>query len=558
MTANQAVEITAYRFESHYDRTFPHTILRNAALPGGLSPLSIAKNMRLILIPLLIAFTAVVSAEEDQRTGAPKDCYLYSWGKGPNWTAEISTEFRLSLLNRQMPYVDDQYSEPTEKAFTWIERQKEPVITTPATVDGRRVIEIVYPDKGSFGKTIGTILLAVETAPKSEWFAPFFVAQPELFRGRFVSGRDVSFGYIATLEWSGTGSFRKHFLYDLRKPHPVILSSIVSGRVVRTEFKTDQEHEEALKIFDREADLLAGIIPETKTTRPTKGEQGCAGQPAEELVVTMTDKTAAWDARCTAEDSLTNLPPQKILPLLLPHIGKGMPSPPICNSAGRDFDKTAPVEWQIFYAVARSWSRQVDSLPRDSGGTLLLALLGAAKVANERSHILMDLTHRWVPEAEVPVAALLKAPEEDLAVRTTAALALVLHGSADYHRLLIDYAETGSFADRKRWFDLLSDPRHKKRTGVDPRVVQMGFALILEDREVAQNYVHGAYFLAIKTGDYVGQEFKPDQRDSRYQGEHALTDSFFADTVKNATGWGTKNRARIEKELQTSQIQHAR
>mgnify|MGYP000113433205 CR=1 FL=1 len=114
MTANQAVEITAYRFESHYDRTFPHTILRNAALPGGLSPLSIAKNMRLILIPLLIAFTAVVSAEEDQRTGAPKDCYLYSWGKGPNWTAEISTEFRLSLLNRQMPYVDDQYSEPTE------------------------------------------------------------------------------------------------------------------------------------------------------------------------------------------------------------------------------------------------------------------------------------------------------------------------------------------------------------------------------------------------------------------------------------------------------------
>ena len=94
-------------------------------------------TMRTLFLALLVAITSVVSAGDDLRTGTPKDCYLYSWGKGPNWTAKVSTEFRLSLLNRLRPYVDDQYSEPTEKALTWIERQKEPTITAIATVEGR-------------------------------------------------------------------------------------------------------------------------------------------------------------------------------------------------------------------------------------------------------------------------------------------------------------------------------------------------------------------------------------------------------------------------------------
>lgn len=220
--------------------------------------------MRTLVLALLVAITSVVSAEDDLRSGTPKDCYLYSWGKGPNWTAKVSTEFRLSLLNRQMPYVDDQYSEPTEKALTWIERQKEPTITTIATVEGRKVIQVVYPENGNFGKSIGTILLAIETARDSEWFSPFFGAQPELYRGQFVSGRDVAFGYVATLEWSGTGALRSHYLFDLRRPHPSLVGSVDAGRVVRNEFDSDSEFEEANKVFDREADLLSGVLPRKK------------------------------------------------------------------------------------------------------------------------------------------------------------------------------------------------------------------------------------------------------------------------------------------------------
>lgn len=220
--------------------------------------------MRFLIIALLAAFSIVAKADDDLRSGVPKDCYLYSWCKGPNWTAKVSTEFRLSLLNRQMPYIDDQFSEPTEKALTWIERQKEPTVTTIATVEGRKVIQVVYPEKGSFGKTIGTILIAIETARDSEWFSPFFGAQPELYRGQFVSGRDVAFGYVATLEWSGTGAMHSHYLFDLRKQHPAIVATISAGRVAQNEFKTETEYNEALKIFDREADLLSGVIPSQK------------------------------------------------------------------------------------------------------------------------------------------------------------------------------------------------------------------------------------------------------------------------------------------------------
>ncbi|RYD85612.1 MAG: hypothetical protein EOP84_01900, partial [Verrucomicrobiaceae bacterium] len=89
--------------------------------------------MRTLIIAFFISFSVGVSAEDDLRSGTQKDCYLYSMGKGPNWNAKVSAEFRLSLLNRQMPYIDDRFSDPTEKALTWIERQKEPTITTIAT-----------------------------------------------------------------------------------------------------------------------------------------------------------------------------------------------------------------------------------------------------------------------------------------------------------------------------------------------------------------------------------------------------------------------------------------
>jgi hypothetical protein len=44
----------------------------------------------------------------------------------------------------------------------------------------------------------------------------------------------------------------------------VIVGTVDSGRVVRNEYNSDAEFEEANKVFDREADLLSGIIPPKK------------------------------------------------------------------------------------------------------------------------------------------------------------------------------------------------------------------------------------------------------------------------------------------------------
>jgi hypothetical protein len=227
-----------------------------------------------------------------------------------------------------------------------------------------------------------------------------------------------------------------------------------------------------------------------------------------------------------------------------------MPQGPIWNSAGREFDRQAPVEWQVFYAVSRSWTNQIGILPREQGGDFLRELLGKASTASAKNRILGDLMLRWTPDAESTVANLVKQPDEDLTVRIAAGLTLILRGRENYHELFLAFAGKSDHADRKRWYDLLAGPRHKRQTGVDPRVVGMGFDLLEAERRSSPDYVHGAYFLAITTGDYVGQEFKPDQSNPRYQGKHGLTDEFFGDTVNNAMRWWNLNKDDIKKNLQ--------
>lgn len=68
---------------------------------------------------------------------------------------------------------------------------------------------------------------------------------------RWLSGRDVAFGSLATFEWSGTGALRSHFLFDLRRP----------------DYASDAARAQTLKLLEREADLTAGrIVP----TAPAK------------------------------------------------------------------------------------------------------------------------------------------------------------------------------------------------------------------------------------------------------------------------------------------------
>ncbi|RYD19761.1 MAG: hypothetical protein EOP88_17745 [Verrucomicrobiaceae bacterium] len=227
--------------------------------------------MRSFLILLLAAATAFAEPETGEgdageklvRTGAPKECYLQAWGKGPDWLAKVAVEFKLGHLSRKRPTVVDMYSEPTGKALGWlaVEGGPEPKVTTVAEVLGREVVEIVCPGDQSSRREIDTVMLAIETARDSEWFSPFFCGSPDHFRSRFVSGEDVTAGYVATLEWSGTGGHRTHHLFDLRKPNPVMVARLEVGRVVRKPGQSDAEFEKANKVFEHEASVLTGNLP---------------------------------------------------------------------------------------------------------------------------------------------------------------------------------------------------------------------------------------------------------------------------------------------------------
>jgi hypothetical protein len=267
------------------------------------------------------------------------------------------------------------------------------------------------------------------------------------------------------------------------------------------------------------------------------------------LVAIMTDVNASWDARCQAEDSLIKQKPEEVLLILLNHLEKGMPDGGIWNSASRDDDKDAPVEWQIYYAVLRSWDNQVNFLPKPSGGYLLLKLLEKAKTGFAREYILKNIYHRWIPEAEKEVVKIMEDPNEGIIARTIAARDLMLKGKNDYHERFLFFADSNNFENQKRWLNLLANVLYKKKTGIDPRVIKLGFELIIKERESNPNYNTAGYFLAITTGRYINLNFQPDQKEPQYQEQHGLSDKFFSDTVDNALAWWSKNKEAIEKEL---------
>lgn len=222
--------------------------------------------VRLIIASVVIA-TAAFGADEPIREGKPKSCFLFSWGKGPNWRTGVRIEFQRQHLKSKRPYVDDRFSDPTPNALKWIDRTVAPKISEVARVDGRVLLRADYPIDGKFGRKIECVMLALETAPKSGWFAPFFVAQPELFHGSIVSSASLRIGFVASLEFSGTGAMRTHHLFDLTADHPTLVDSVSAGRVRSIDYDDQEEYKKALKTFDREAEIL-------------NGEQDGARQPA--------------------------------------------------------------------------------------------------------------------------------------------------------------------------------------------------------------------------------------------------------------------------------------
>ncbi|MCP4612432.1 MAG: hypothetical protein GY845_27355 [Planctomycetes bacterium] len=285
------------------------------------------------------------------------------------------------------------------------------------------------------------------------------------------------------------------------------------------------------------------------TTPQLVQESSSVQKGATVAISVMTSRIESWSDRCEAEDKLRQFPAELVLKGLLEHFSKPMPSLAIWNSAGREHDKQAPVEWQIYYAVYRSWQYHLTGKASQTLGVILLELLGSAPTPTGQERILHDIARHWHPTAEFPLSKLMKNQETEFGVRRAAGFCLMLHKGKVYHDNLVGFAEKSVGNEKNQWFDLLVDSRHKHVTGIDSAVVRLGFELLAEEKAANPDYVHGAYFIACKLGNYIDHDFKPDQNLDKYQDRHGLKVSFFADTVENALAWWVDNRDKYDEKF---------
>lgn len=308
------------------------------------------------------------------------------------------------------------------------------------------------------------------------------------------------------------------------------------------------------------------VIALVLLTSPLAGQAVHANQvktgtpaPIAKLVENLTAPELTWEERFQAEEKLMKMPSEPVLVALVPEIAKGMPSDfGIWNGTGSaQLDrKLLPPKWQVFYAVHRVWNHhdlesfREEQQPLASVGRALVAYLSKAR---SQATILNELGasgrsyNYWIEEAEEPVSALFRDVKNDSGVRLTALKCLLRNTGEKYY---VEAKEVAQAWPEQPWQQLqtkaalvrmlmevgLRNRKGADKMNVDPEVLKIGFSLLPQLEKLTKG---GGYFLALSLGTYVGQEFKADQSNPKYKGEHGLTDSFFADTTTNALTWWT-------------------
>lgn len=212
-------------------------------------------------LALFLLLTVVPAhGRETIRQGVPKPCYIFNVGKGPRWMAQVPVEFREEHLQKEQPFVSDSFFEPTPDALVWHKKSLEPEIEVVGRAAGRKMLKIEYRYTELHTLSNICVLLVMETEEGSGWYAPFYAICSERFAGQFVSGKDVAFGYVATLNFSGTGAERMHHLFDLKGEHPKLVRTVDRGRTWRPDFDSDADFEKALKRPDEEEAIFRGEL----------------------------------------------------------------------------------------------------------------------------------------------------------------------------------------------------------------------------------------------------------------------------------------------------------
>jgi len=258
------------------------------------------------------------------------------------------------------------------------------------------------------------------------------------------------------------------------------------------------------------------------------------------------------DERNALVERLKNEPFDKIAPVILKALVDHQPAYGI-NPSGHtpwNDDRLTPRD-RTYLMASAVWQHHMsprDDLPR---AKVVLSLLQRAPQPAEKTILIGAIrNHQWCPDAEKLLLEIANNKDEDLGVRTSSVTTLLSRCNVNaYIRLAVEVVlahKKGSPCCQAFHFTMNQGNRLFTLNERNRRLVlATGFEILTE---LPGAELQSGYFVARHLGFMLKREndFAPDQKAKKYQGEHGLKDEFFIDTVKNAIEWYSENKKEIQ------------
>lgn len=201
-----------------------------------------------------------------------------------------------------------------------------------------------------------------------------------------------------------------------------------------------------------------------------------------------------------------------------------------------------PMRHRIYLMASAVWQHHMTPRNDPRKAQVLLTLLQRTTRTAEKSRLILTIRqYQWCPAAEQYLRGLCEAEQESLDIRRLAVESLLDHCQLDtYMPIALEIIlahEKGlrrceafnSTTNRGAGLFKLSEENRRA-------VLTAGFDILAE---LPNEELQVGYSVARRLGYIlkVRNEFAPDQRAAKYQGQYGLKDEFFIDTVKNAREW---------------------
>lgn len=324
----------------------------------------------------------------------------------------------------------------------------------------------------------------------------------------------------------------------------------------------------AMKNFAKFAVLpftICGVLapvcaaPEAPTTQSQNANSEAA--TIANLISQLTASELDWETRLQAEERLKTFDSQAILLAIMPVAAQGRPeSFAIYNGSGSaQGDKSAPPKWQIYYAVSRLWDYhnkailQTDKTRFAPIQRQMVSYLSADSTAKFWAVIQFYIrpNELWTSDAETAFVGLMRRPETADNLRLYVLRCLTRATKSKYYSemkaIVRAYPENNSseiYLKAEGLQSLLWVSLHKNDvTGQlepDEELLKIAFELLPDMEKIREG---GGYFLALRLGEFLKQNFQASQGDPKYKVKGNLSDAFFGDTTANAVAWWKRNQA---------------